>query len=214
MKSSGISQAGNSFSSLDTGLGISRATDAFRCPIFEEEILDHLDVLHRYAVRLTRDPAQAEDLVQETYLRALESWAQLDDWLTARSWLLSILRNLYIDRYRRRVKRRARVELRDLENLPEPRAADGVTAEIFDHVLDTEVDRALRILPLEFRDVVLLCDLNGLSYAETAEVLGVPLGTVKSRLYRARRILKRALYQYAVTRHFIAAAATAGGIRQ
>lgn len=213
MKSSGTSQARNSSTPLDTGPGIGRPALAFRCAIFEEEILEHVDVLHRYALRLTGDPAQAEDLVQETYVRALKRWVQLDDWYTARSWLVSILRNLYLDRYRRRVKRRARIALRDLESLPEPRAADGVTAEIFDHVLDTEVDHALQILPLEFREPVLLCDLNGLSYAEAAEVLGVPLGTVKSRLYRARRILKRALYQYATTHHFIAGAATEGGTK-
>lgn len=176
-----------------------------RCPMFEEEILDHLDAVHRFALRLTRDTSEAEDLVQETYLRALEKWDRLEDWWSARAWLMSILRHLYLDRYRRRCKRRVRVDLRNMEGLPDPRAAEGVTADVFAHVLDTEVDRALQLLPLEYREAIVLCDANGLSYAETARVVGVPEGTVKSRLYRGRQILKKALYHYATARHFIPA---------
>lgn len=197
-------EARDSSVGMDTHGGIAAAVP-HRCGVFENEILAHLDFLHRCALRLTGDQAEAEDLVQEAYLRALENWERLDDWWSARSWLVSILRHLYIDRYRRRQKRRARVVLRDLETLPEPRAVEGVTADIFNHVLDLEVDRALQLLPVEYREAVVLCDVNALSYAETARVLGVPEGTVKSRLYRGRRLLKRALYQYAVTRHFITA---------
>lgn len=142
-------------------------------------------------------------MVQETYLKALENWDRLEDWISSRSWLFSILRHLHVDRYRRSQKGPVLVEFSDLEKLPEPAAEDGVTATIFQGVLDQEVNRALELLPLQYREAVVLCDLNGLSYAETARVLGVPQGTVKSRVYRGRRVLKRALYQYAAARRFV-----------
>ncbi|HPF62044.1 MAG: sigma-70 family RNA polymerase sigma factor [Gemmatimonadetes bacterium] len=164
---------------------------------FGDEALPHLDLLYRVALRLTGDPAAAEDLVQDTMLKALRAWGSFRPGSNARAWLVTILRNQFINTWRKRTRRPTAI---DLEAIPELGDEDNPDPEgqFFASLVDDEVTRALDALPEEFRDVVLLSDLEGLPYQEVAEALEIPIGTVKSRLFRARRILQGQLRRYAV----------------
>ncbi|HXE57127.1 MAG TPA: sigma-70 family RNA polymerase sigma factor [Gemmatimonadales bacterium] len=167
---------------------------------FEEEALPHLDGLYRVALRLTRDPARAEDLVQETMLRAFRAWDRFTPGTNARAWLFAILRNGFINEYRRMRREPRMVELDAAEpgSIHDAVADTDPEGRFFSRIVDEQVLAALDDLPPDFREVVVLSDVEGLPYAEIAELLGVPVGTVKSRLFRARRLLQRALYDYAV----------------
>jgi len=164
---------------------------------FEREALPQIDRLYGYAVRFADDYSQAEDWVQETFLKAFRGWHSYQPGTNIRAWLLTILRNTIIS-HRRRTRRVEPVDPADIERYsvyeqlqetaPEGRFFDALVS---DHVVD-----ALRRLPEKFREAVVLSDMEGLSYAEAAEVLGVPVGTVKSRLFRGRRILQAQLCEY------------------
>ncbi|MBA3646769.1 MAG: sigma-70 family RNA polymerase sigma factor [Gemmatimonadaceae bacterium] len=177
---------------------------------FAAEALDNLDSVYRFAVRLTQGRvSDAEDLVQDTFLQAQRSWASYESRTNCRAWLFTICRN----RFLRIASRDARmVELPDNEAAVEALAATAVFDEVqhadpeqifFGSFLDEEVVRALDGLPVPFREIVVLSDLEGLSYTEAAEVLGLPVGTVKSRLFRGRRMLQEKLYAYAVEMGYI-----------
>ncbi len=163
---------------------------------FDDEVLPHLDLLYRVALRLSGDPAVAEDLVQDAVLKALRAWGSFRPGSNVRAWLVTILRNEFINNWRR--ARRAPQQV-DNEALPEPAdpADPDPEGRFFAELVDEEVTAALDSLPDEFRDVVVLSDLEGLPYAEVAEALAIPVGTVKSRLFRGRRILKGLLRRYA-----------------
>jgi RNA polymerase sigma-70 factor (ECF subfamily) len=168
---------------------------------FQAVALPHLDAVYRYAYALARDRSLAEDLTQDTFLQALRHWDQFTPGTNARAWLFTICRNLFL----RQRERRAREEPTEAATL------DGLTADaqafaapsdggraLFDapelgDVIRKELDK----LPAEYREVVELSDLQDQSYADIAQVLGVPLGTVKSRLFRGRRMLQEALVDYA-----------------
>ena len=164
---------------------------------FDDEALPHLDLLYRVALRLTGDPAAAEDLVQDTILKALRGWSSFRPGSNARAWLVTILRNQFINGWRK-VKRAPQQV--DVEAVPEFVDQDNLDPEgrFFADLVDDEVIAALDALPDDFRDVVVLSDLEGMPYAEVAEALDIPVGTVKSRLFRARRILQGSLRRYAV----------------
>jgi RNA polymerase sigma-70 factor, ECF subfamily len=178
-----------------------------RKPGFAEEALPWLDAVYRFALRLTGGNAsEAEDLAQEVFLRAYRHWDTYTRGTSARSWLFTITRNAFL-RSRERQARRPESLESDLEydvaavtstdifgeaGVPDPERA------FFDSFVDEEVIRAVEHLPADFREVVVLSDVEGLSYAEIADVIDAPLGTVKSRLYRGRRMLERTLYDYAV----------------
>ena len=170
---------------------------------FEEVALVHLDSLYRGALRLTQNRAEAEDVVQETCLRAFRNFHRFDPGTNCRAWLFTIMRNTFLNRLRR-----AGRELPDGGDSAEwgsPSERVGVLAsaidspeeEFFQTLLHGDVDRALRALPLAFREAVILADLEGLSYKEVAQVLGCPIGTVMSRLSRGRHLLRQALHQFA-----------------
>lgn len=163
---------------------------------FDDEALPHLDLLYRVALRLTGDPAAAEDLVQDTILKALRGWSSFRPGSNARAWLVTILRNQFINGWRK-VKRAPQQV--DVEAVPEFADHQDPDPEgrFFADLVDDEVMAALDALPDDFRDVVVLSDLEGLPYAEVAEALDIPVGTVKSRLFRARRILQGTLRRYA-----------------
>ena len=172
---------------------------------FEREALTHLDMLYRVALRLSGNPADAQDLVQETMLRAYRSWEQYTAGTNAKGWLLTILRNLFINEYRRRSRHPETVDVDTIEPFavfPEIQDEDP-QATFFDRIVDDEVLRALDGLPEVFREAVMLSDVEGLNYEEIASVLGVPVGTVKSRLFRGRRLLQARLYDYAVSMGYI-----------
>lgn len=172
---------------------------------FEAEALRHLDALYRTALRMTRSEADAEDLVQETYIRAFRFRDQFTLGTNMKAWLFRILTNTFINTYRRKT---AQPEVTDLEGIDEfslyRRMADDRAAstspdpeaELLNSVVDTEVTDALEELPEKFRTTVLL-DVEGFSYKEIAEMLGIPIGTVMSRLHRGRKFLQKRLYDLA-----------------
>jgi RNA polymerase sigma-70 factor (ECF subfamily) len=172
---------------------------------FDDEALPHLDALYRVALRLTGDAARAEDLVQDTMLKAYRSWRQYRPGTNAKGWLLTILRNTFINDYRRRKLEPVAMDLEAVE--PHAIYRDIETADpegaFFSQIVDEKVLQAIDALPTEFREVLVLSDMEGLHYAEIAETLQVPVGTVKSRLFRARRLLQAALYEHAVEMGYI-----------
>ncbi len=173
----------------------------------EQGALEHIDALYRTALRMTRNAADAEDLVQETYLRAFRSLHQFTEGTNLRAWLFRILTNTYINEYRRRQRRPTNSSLDDIEEfyLYDHLIESGVQPSVErpeDIVLSRlSVDRVIGVideLPEEFRQVVLLADVEGFSYRDIASIVEIPIGTVMSRLYRARRRLQRQLYDAAV----------------
>jgi RNA polymerase sigma-70 factor, ECF subfamily len=182
-----------------------------RAPGFAEEALPWLDAVYRFALRLTAgDVAEAEDLAQETFLRAHRHWATFQRGTSARSWLFTITRNTYLRRLERSARRPETPESEIGFDVGAVSAANvfgtGVTLpdrEFFDSFIDQEVIRAVEALPRDFREVVVLSDVEGLSYGEIVEVTGLPLGTVKSRLFRGRRQLQKALYEYATLMGYV-----------
>src|SRR2546426_10178703 len=174
---------------------------------FEREALVHLDSLYRVALRLTGNAADADDLVQETMLKAYRAWEQYEKGTNAKGWLLTILRNAFINEYRRRTRHPENVDLDAIEpySVFGDVQDDDPQGTFFDRIVDDEVLRAIDQLPEQFRETVVLSDVEGLSYEEIARILEVPVGTVKSRLFRARRLLQRKLYDYAVGMGYIKA---------
>jgi RNA polymerase sigma-70 factor (ECF subfamily) len=182
----------------------------------EAEALTHLDALYRTALRLSRNPQDAEDLVQETYLNAFRSLDRFEEGTNLRAWLFRILNNAFISQYRRR-KRRPSSSIEDVteyylyDHLVEGGAAprtENPEQEVLERIGDEAVLRALDDLPVEFRQVELLADVEGFSYREIADILNIPIGTVMSRLYRARRRLQKMLWQEAQEMGYGAAGAS------
>ena len=166
---------------------------------FADEAIGYLDTLYRGALRLTRDPAQAEDLVQDTYVRALRYQGSYQVGTNMKAWLFAIMRNLFWDRFKggrpEDVSLDGDGEFALYDTLKDPTAVPE--ADVLDRIAAEEVVRAVEKLPELHREVVLLVDVEGFSYKDAADVLGVPIGTVMSRLHRARRQLQRSLYDYA-----------------
>jgi len=163
---------------------------------FESNALPHLDTLYRVALRLTGEPAAAQDLVQDTMLRALRAWGSFRPGSNARAWLVTILRNQFINGWRSEKRGPVGVDVDAIPEPPDPKDPDP-EGRFFSELVDEEVLRAVDGLPDEFREVLVLSDMEGLPYAEIAESLDIPVGTVKSRLFRARRILQGSLRRYA-----------------
>ncbi len=172
---------------------------------FDDEALPHLDALYRVALRLTTDPTQAEDLVQDTMLKAYRSWRQYRPGTNAKGWLLTILRNTFINDYRRRKLEPIAMDLEAAEPhaILREMADSDPEGSFFAQIVDQRVLEAIDALPTEFREVLVLSDMEGMSYADIAEALQVPVGTVKSRLFRARRQLQGSLYAHAVEMGYI-----------
>jgi RNA polymerase sigma-70 factor, ECF subfamily len=168
---------------------------------FEEVALVHLDALYRYALRLTHNRAEAEDVVQETCLRAFRNFHRFSPGTNCRAWLFSILRNVFLNRIRKTGHESPNgdaTEWPSAESVTGPESIwPSPEEEFFQTVLHGDVDRALKAIPLAFREAVILADLEGLTYREVSEVLGCPVGTVMSRLSRGRSLLRRALARFA-----------------
>jgi RNA polymerase sigma-70 factor, ECF subfamily len=169
-------------------------------PGFADEALPWMDAVHRFALRLTRNRAEAEDLVQETYLRAFRSWDQFEHGTNCRSWLFTICRNTHLHE-RKRASSRYEITETDAggggavsRSLLDQRAVAGQSPDnFFERIVDDRLLEAVDALPEEFRETLILSDLADLNHAEISQVLNVPVGTVKSRLFRARRHLRDAL---------------------
>jgi RNA polymerase sigma-70 factor (ECF subfamily) len=172
---------------------------------FEREALVHLDTVYRTALRLTGDPADAEDLVQETMLKAFRAWHQFERGTNARAWLLTILRNTYINQVRHARHQGPTADVAEVEAFTVFRDVQDAdpAGTFFAAIVDDEVLRAINALPPEFREVLILSDAEGLSYADIAGVIGAPVGTVKSRLFRARQLLQKRLYDYAESAGYV-----------
>ena len=166
---------------------------------FEREALVHLDAMYSFALKLARGRDDAEDLVSDTLLRAFERWEQYHLGTNIRAWLFTILYHVFVSR-KRRIDAREVQQPEDTEGWALFEAVGEADPEgsFYDSFLDDEVTRAIRALPLEYRSAVVLSDLQGLRYAEIADLLGIPEGTVKSRLFRGRRLLQRKLARFAV----------------
>ena len=172
---------------------------------FETEALPYLDAVYRVALRLAGEETQAEDLVQETMLKAYRSWHQYRPGTNLRAWLLTILRHTFINQYRKTKRAGPQVDISAIEGHTVFGEVQDVDPEgsFFERIVDDEVLRAIDALPDEFRETLVLSDVEGLAYAEIAEITEVPVGTVKSRLFRARKALQRQLYEYAVALGYI-----------
>jgi RNA polymerase sigma-70 factor (ECF subfamily) len=189
----------------------SAGAEAVRRAGFAEEAIPHMDAVFRFALRLTRGRQdEAEDLVQDTYLQAYRAWDSYTPGTNCRSWLFTIARNRFLRNEERR-GRRPEVPESQLDAAADALAAgtygpvDTTDPErgFWDSFIDAEVLAAVDRLPTPFREAVVLSDVEGLSYPELAEVLGLPVGTVKSRLFRGRRLLQKALYDYAAENGYV-----------
>ena len=173
---------------------------------FASQALEYMPALYSAALRMTRNPADAEDLVQETYLRAFRGFGGFTEGTNLKAWLYRILTNTYINTYRAKKRRPEESDIDDLENFYLYRrlgglegAAAGRSAEdeVLDHFTETEVKDAIEALPEQFRMAVILADVEGFSYKEIADILDVPIGTVMSRIHRGRRALQKKLWDFA-----------------
>jgi RNA polymerase sigma-70 factor (ECF subfamily) len=182
---------------------------------FETDALSFLDALYRTALRMTRSEAEAEDLVQEAYIRAFRFRHQFTPCTNLKAWLFRILTNTFINQYRRKAARPDTTELDDVEesilyrhmrDVNPGSASPDPEAELIDNTLSSEVKDALEALPEKFRTTLLL-DVEGFSYKEIAEMLDIPIGTVMSRLHRGRKFLQKRLYDLARDRGIVAARA-------
>jgi len=179
---------------------------------FEKEALLHLDAVYRSALRMTKEPTEAEDLVQETFLKAYRFFDRFESGTNCKAWLLKIMTNIYITEYHRKSREPSGVSYdegevfslyQEIEGKEAKRAAADPERRFFDQVMDVGVKKAIEELPEEFRAVVILSLLEGLSYQEIAEALSIRLGTVKSRLFRGRKLLQKNLWEYAKARGIV-----------
>ena len=172
---------------------------------FEREVMQHLDALYRTALRMTRNPQDAEDLVQETMLRAFRFLDRFEPGTNLRAWLFKILTNTYINRYRKASSEPRVDSLDDSEELSLYRYLDSeaasrggsVEAQVLDRFAEQDIKTAIEALPPQYRITVLLADVEGFSYNDIAEITNVKKGTVMSRLFRGRRLLQKALVDQA-----------------
>ena len=173
---------------------------------FAEQAMPFMSALYAAALRMTRNPTDAEDLVQETYLRAYRGFDGFREGTNLKAWLYKILTNTFINQYRAKKRRPEQVELdegedfyllRRLGGLESADASRTAESEVLDALPDAEVKEALESLPEQFRMAVILADIEGFSYKEIAEILDVPIGTVMSRIHRGRRQLQQKLWAYA-----------------
>lgn len=178
---------------------------------FERQALAHVDALYGAAYRLTRNPRDAEDLVQDALLRAYRFWDSFQQDSNCKAWLLRIVTNTFINEYQRRKRSREVLDAASAEQ----DATDGVLVQasandkqspervLLDRSVSDDVQRALDQLPEDFRTAVILCDMQGLSYKEIAEIMECPVGTVMSRLFRGRKLLATALREFAISEGYV-----------
>jgi len=179
-------------------------SDLEKIRIFDGEFLPHIDSMYNFAFRLTFDEDDAKDLVQETYLKAFRFINSFQQGTNAKAWLFRILKNSFINDFRKKSKEPAKVDYQEVEtfynseDVNRPITTD-LRVETLQHMIGDEITTALNCLAVDFRTVIILCDLEGFTYEEMAKLLDIPIGTVRSRLHRARNLLKDKLNAYAST---------------
>lgn len=175
---------------------------------FEREAVPHMDALHNFALRLTGDEDDANDLLQETYLRAFRFFDKFEKGTNCKAWLFRIMKNSYINAYQKKKKTPVQLDYEEVEKYYEnvkPSNPDDahLTADTFESLLDDEVSQAIAKLPEDFRTVIILTDIEGFTYEEVAEFVDCPIGTVRSRLHRARKMLYTELQGYAQEKGYL-----------
>lgn len=178
---------------------------------FDAAAMPFIDSLYNTALRMTRNPEDAEDLVQETYFKAYKYYDKFQEGTNFKAWLFKILKNTFINRYRKQQNQPNQSDFADIEGVFEHRMNDDLgrhaprdpEKDLLDQMLDGEIQAALDSLPEDYRIVVVLADLEDFSYKEIAATLEIPVGTVMSRLYRGRRLLEKAMLDYAHKRGYL-----------
>ena len=179
--------------------------DIERNDIFNREFMPHINSMYNFAFRLTMDEDDANDLVQDTYLKAFRFISSFERGTNAKAWLFRILKNSFINDYRKKTKEPSKVDYQEVETFYDSEEAAGtdqttdLRAETVQDLLGDEIANALNSLPVDFRTVIILSDIEGFTYEEMAKILDIPIGTVRSRLHRARQLLKDKLKNYAAT---------------
>ncbi len=176
--------------------------------IFNEELMPHIDSLFAFAYHLTGNEEDSNDLVQETYFKAFRSMESYQPGTNGKAWLFRILKNAFINEYRRKIKGPVPTDFNDFNNILEEQEDSPLSSysdmrvEMFDKMMGDEVTDAINSLPANFRTVILLCDVEDFSYEEIAAILDIPIGTVRSGLHRGRNLLREKLKSYARERGF------------
>jgi len=179
---------------------------------FERDAMQYTRQLYTAAMRMTRNPSDAEDLLQETFLKAYRAYHTFEAGTNLKAWLYRILTNTYINKYRKESRRPSEVDLGSVEDLylyrrigSEESAEAARTTEdrVLDGLVESDIKAAVESLPVNFRLPVLLADLEGFAYKEIAEILNIPVGTVMSRLHRGRKAMQKALWDYAAKRGLV-----------
>ena len=170
--------------------------------IFDDEFMPHIDSMYNFAYKLTLDEEDAKDLVQETYMKAFRFISSFERGTNAKAWLFRILKNSFINDYRKKSKQPSKVDYQEVENIYNSDDVNhNITVDLRSESVQSrigdEVSNALNSLAVDFRIVIILCDLEGFTYEEMAKILDIPIGTVRSRLHRARNLLKEKLTAYA-----------------
>jgi len=174
---------------------------------FQTEAMPHMNLLHNYAYKMTSNQLDADDLLQETYLRAFRFFHKFEKGTNCKAWLFRVMKNLFINKYRKNQKEPGKVDYGEIENFFDNIRSEKIDStdlqqKVFSNLLDDDVTNALNSLQDDFKTVVILCDLEGLSYEEIADFVQCPIGTVRSRLHRGRKMLQEKLYDYAKKRGY------------
>lgn len=175
---------------------------------FEREAIPHMNALYNFAYRMTGDEDDADDLVQETYLKAFRFFDKFEKGTNCKAWLFRIMKNSFINDYRKLTKEPNKVDYEDVQNFYETIKSDEVVynhyqEDAFSNSLDDEITKAISELPEDFRTVIILSDIEGFTYEEIADFVDIPVGTVRSRLHRARKMLYSQLYNYAKDKGYV-----------
>lgn len=176
-----------------------------RYAVFDKEFMPHISSMYNFAFRLTNDEDDANDLVQDTYLKAFRFIRSFEKGTNAKAWLFRILKNSFINDYRKKSKEPNKVDYQEVETVYDSEESAGTSqtsdlrAESVQELIGDEIANALNSLPIDFRTVIILCDIEGFTYEEMAKILDIPIGTVRSRLHRARQLLKDKLRNYAAS---------------
>ncbi len=186
----------------------SNEIDTERRQNFESETVPHQDALYNYALKIVRNVEDAQDLLQETYYKAYKYYHQFENGTNSKAWMFMILKNTFINNYRKSLREPAKIDYDLIEDFYESIKSDkaqsnNLDLEFYQNLFDDELSAALSKLPVKMREVFLLCDLEGYTYEEIAEIVNIPVGTVRSRLHRARKILQEDLFNYAKLNGFL-----------